>query len=89
MESDFHPVTEKLAGSWQIAKSDASRKPIAMCERAIFAGLYRRRDTKRIEKLWDENALPEVRDESLAAATLEKHDLIIRRNLGMNETASG
>jgi hypothetical protein len=34
-------------------------------------------------------ALLEVRDESLAAATWEKHDAIIRRNLGMNETGEG
>ena len=27
--------------------------------------------------------------ESLAAATLDKHDAIIRRNLGMNETSTG
>ena len=27
--------------------------------------------------------------ESLAAATLDKHDAIIRRNLGMNETSAG
>ena len=43
------------------------------------------RGCERIEKLWDENA-PEVRSESLAAATLDKHDAVIRRNLGMNET---
>jgi hypothetical protein len=43
---------------------------------------------QRIERLWDENA-PEVRSESLAAATLDKHDAIIRRNLGMNESQGG
>ena len=32
---------------------------------------------------------PEARAESLAAATLDKHDAIIRRNLGMNETPGG
>jgi hypothetical protein len=47
-----------------------------------------RRGFERIEKLWDENA-PEVRSESLAAATLDKHDTIIRRNLGMNENQGG
>jgi hypothetical protein len=47
-----------------------------------------KRGFERIEKLWDENA-PEVRSESLAAATLDKHDAIIRRNLGMNEQQHG
>ena len=44
-----------------------------------------KRGFQRIEKLWDENALPEARAESLAAATLDKHDQIIRRNLGLND----
>jgi hypothetical protein len=44
-----------------------------------------KRGLQRIEKLWDENAVPEARTESLVAATLDKHDTIIRRNLGMNE----
>jgi hypothetical protein len=50
-----------------------------------------KRGYERINRMWDDNPLLEVRDESLAAATLEKHDTIIRRNLGMNETgdASG
>jgi hypothetical protein len=48
-----------------------------------------KRGFRRIEKLWDENAVPEARAESLAAATLDKHDAIIRRNLGMNETSAG
>jgi hypothetical protein len=48
-----------------------------------------KRGFRRIEKLWDENEIREVRTESLAAATLDKHDAIIRRNLGMNETSAG
>ena len=48
-----------------------------------------KRGFRRIEKLWDENAVPEARAESLAAATLDKHDAIIRRNLGINETPAG
>jgi hypothetical protein len=44
-----------------------------------------KRGFQRIEKIWDENAVPEARTESLVAATLDKHDTIIRRNLGMNE----
>jgi hypothetical protein len=45
-----------------------------------------KRGYERIDRMWDENASLEVKDESLAATTLEKHDAIIRRNLGMNET---
>ena len=48
-----------------------------------------KRGFRRIEKLWDENAIPEARAESLAAATLDKHDAMIRRNLGMDETPAG
>jgi hypothetical protein len=48
-----------------------------------------KRGYERIDRMWDENALLEVRDESLAAVTLEKHDAIIRRNLGINEAGDG
>jgi len=48
-----------------------------------------KRGFRRIEKLWDENAVPEAREESLAAATLDKHDAIIRRTLGMNGAQGG
>jgi hypothetical protein len=48
-----------------------------------------KRGFRRIEKLWDENAVPEARAESLTAATLDKHDAIIRRDLGMNATSTG
>jgi hypothetical protein len=47
-----------------------------------------KRGLQRLEKFWDENP-PEARAESLAAAALDKHDAIIRRNLGMNETQVG
>jgi hypothetical protein len=47
-----------------------------------------KRGFQRIEKLW-ENEIPEARTESLVASALEKHDQIIRRNLGMNETQVG
>ena len=47
------------------------------------------RGFERIERLWEVNQSPEARAESLAAATLDKHDQIIRRNLGMNETQRG
>ena len=48
-----------------------------------------KRGFQRIEKLWEENEIPEARTESLVASALEKHDQIIRRNLGMNETQVG
>jgi hypothetical protein len=48
-----------------------------------------KRGYERIDRMWDENASLEVRDENLAGATLDKHDAIIRRNLGMNETGDG
>jgi len=48
-----------------------------------------KRGFRRIEKLWDETEVADSRAESLAAATLDKHDAIIRRNLGMNETSAG
>jgi len=44
---------------------------------------------RRIEKLWDETEVADSKAESLAAATVDKHDAIIRRNLGMNETSAG
>ena len=48
-----------------------------------------KRGLERIEKVWDENEPCSPKEESLAAATLDKHDAIIRRNLGMNETQGG
>jgi len=55
-------------------------------KRAVGMG---KRGYERIERMWDENAFVEVRDESLAAATRDKHDTIIRPNLGINETRDG
>jgi len=48
-----------------------------------------KRGFERIEKVWDENEPCSPKEESLAAATLDKHDAIVRRNLGMNETSAG
>ena len=48
-----------------------------------------KRGFRRIEKLLDETEVADSKAESLAAATLDKHDVIIRRNLGMNETSAG
>ena len=47
-----------------------------------------KRGFERIEKVWDENEPCSSKEESLAAATLDKHDAIIRRNLGMSETSA-
>jgi len=48
-----------------------------------------KRGFERIERLWDEQEAADCKAESLTAATLDKHDAIIRRNLGMNETSAG
>jgi len=47
-----------------------------------------KRGFERIEKVWDENEPCSPKEESLAAATLDKHDAIVRRNLGMSETSA-
>ena len=44
------------------------------------------RGFERIERLWDEREAIDSKAESLTAATLDRHDTIIRRNLGMNES---
>ena len=43
-----------------------------------------KRGFERIERLWEGNAVTRSK-ESLAAATLDRHDHIVRRNLGMND----
>ena len=48
-----------------------------------------KRGFERIEKVWDENEPCSPKEESLAAATLDKHDAIVRRNLGMSERSAG
>src|SRR6476646_1466969 len=48
-----------------------------------------KRGFERIERLWDEREAADCKAESLTAATLDKHDAIIRRNLGMTETSAG
>jgi hypothetical protein len=47
--------------------------------------LLHRRGVERIEKLWDGNEPDNPKFESFAAAALDRHDNIIRRNLGMND----
>ena len=48
-----------------------------------------KRGFERIESLWDEKEPVDPKQESFAAATLDRHDDMVRRNLGMNETQSG
>jgi hypothetical protein len=72
-------VMEGLRPWIEQQKAEHTRRAVNMAKRGF----------QRIEKLWDENAVPEARAESLAAATLDKHDAIIRRNLGMNEASAG
>jgi DNA-binding transcriptional regulator YhcF (GntR family) len=51
-------------------------------KRAVTMG---KRGFERIEKFWDEEEPVDPRQESFAAATLDRHDGIVRRNLGMND----
>jgi hypothetical protein len=44
-----------------------------------------KRGVERIEKMWDSNEPDNPKFESFAAAALDRHDNIIRRNLGMND----
>jgi hypothetical protein len=44
-----------------------------------------KRGVERMEKLWDGNEPDDARFESFAAAALDRHDNIVRRNLGMND----
>jgi hypothetical protein len=72
-------IVEDLRPWIEREKAEHVRRAVAMGKRGY----------ERIDRMWNEKALVEVKDESLAAATLEKHDTIIRRNLGMNETGDG
>ena len=63
----------------QREKAEHIRRIVAIAKRGF----------RRIEKLWDETEVADSKAESLAAATLDKHDSIIRCNLGMNETPAG
>ena len=51
-------------------------------KRAVTMG---KRGFERIESLWDEREPVDPKQESFAAATLDRHDDIVRRNLGMND----
>ena len=72
-------VMEELRPWIEQQKAEHTRRAVNMAKRGF----------ERIEKVWDENEPCSPKEESLAAATLDKHDAIIRRNLGMNETSTG
>ena len=80
------PLILRRSSSWQSCSRGSSSEKAEHIKRIVAIA---KRGFRRIEKLWDENTVPEARAESLAAATLDKHDAIIRRNLGMNETQGG
>jgi uncharacterized protein YPO0396 len=89
MEARLEAETAEVA---QLAAKEviAELRPWIEQEKAEHIGRpvnIAKRGLQRIERLWDENAVPEARTESLAAATLDKHDQIIRRNLGLNDAA--
>jgi hypothetical protein len=44
-----------------------------------------KRGVERIEKIWEDHEPSDPRNESFAAASLDRHDTIIRRNLGMSD----
>jgi hypothetical protein len=48
-----------------------------------------KRGYERIERMWDANHAVDPKQEQFASSALDKHDAIIRRNLGMNETGVG
>ena len=102
VEATRKQIVEKMEARMEIATTEGAdlaakqfmtdlqpwieQEKIKHIKRAVMMA---KRGFQRIEKLWDENAVPEAKAESLTAATLDKHDAIIRRNLGMNETQGG
>ena len=51
-------------------------------KRAVAMG---RRGYERIERLWDEREAVDPKQEQFASSALDKHDTIVRRNLGMSD----
>jgi len=68
-------VVEELRPWIEREKSEHIRRAVAMGKRGF----------ERIGKLWDGEEPVDPKWESLAASSLDKHDEIIRRNLGMND----
>ena len=44
-----------------------------------------KRDYERIERLWDEREAVDPKQEQFASSALDKHDTIVRLNLGMSD----
>jgi len=44
-----------------------------------------KRGYERIENLWDQREAVDPKQEQFASAALDKHDTIVRRNLGMSD----
>ncbi len=68
-------VVESLQPWIEREKSEHIRRAVAMGKRGF----------ERIGKLWDTEEPIDPKQESLTASSLDKHDEIIRRNLGMND----
>jgi hypothetical protein len=98
VEATRKQIVEKMEARMEIATTEvvqlvaeqvmADLQPWIEQEKAKHVRRIKR-GFERIEKVWDENEPCSPKEESLAAATLDKHDAIIRRNLGMNETSTG
>jgi DNA-binding transcriptional regulator YhcF (GntR family) len=73
-------VVEELQPWMEQEKAEHIRRAVAMGKRGF----------ERIERLWDETEAVDPKQEQFAASTLDRHDTIVRRNLGMsdNEAAS-
>jgi len=97
IDGTINKVVEETARKMEAAVSEMAenalaeiqpwieREKVSHIRRIVNAG---KRGVERIEKLWDDNEPNDPRDESFAAASLERHDTIIRRNLGMSEGAT-
>src|SRR5262249_10009056 len=68
-------VVEELRPWIEREKSEHIRRAVMMGKRGV----------ERIGKLWDGEEPVDPKSENLAASSLDKHDEIIRRNLGMND----
>ena len=58
------------------------REKAAHIRRAVAMG---KRGFERIERLWDEREAVDPKQEQFASSALDKHDTIVRRNLGMQD----
>lgn len=72
-------VIEELQPFIEREKAEHIRRAVGMAKRGY----------ERIGRLWDEKEAVDPKQEQLASSVLDKHDAIIRRNLGMNETGNG